>query len=147
MGGGLAEGPGGPGFCAGFGRHSAGARAQPPARVVQVLDLGAGCCGGSNGDHRLTNSDAHGGQAECQARCAADPACRYYAYGWGASPGTWCATWAVCARPLHSAAGQCGSNGNDGVRTYELVRSGSALCRQSGSVAAPGQQPATALNL
>jgi DnaJ-domain-containing protein 1 len=81
--------------------------------------VGVGCCANLMSESVL--SETVGGLVACQRRCEAmADRCAYAVHGWAHAP-HWCTLMAACVEPLLVGATDCGSRGDNGVRTYERL--------------------------
>ena len=99
-----------------FGGHH---RQQKDAKPEGVWELvGAGCCDNNYTDE--VSSNPVGGLEACQRRCEQNGDCEYAVHGWPHAP-HWCTLLKQCTEPLKKGADDCGSRGDNGVKTYRLA--------------------------
>jgi len=104
----------------GGGGHFGGPHGQQKdAKPEGVWELvGAGCCDNNYTDE--VSSNPVGGLEACQRRCEQNGDCEYAVHGWPHAP-HWCTLLKQCTEPLKTGADDCGSRGDNGVKTYRLA--------------------------
>lgn len=81
--------------------------------------VGVGCCANLMEENLL--SETVGGLSACQRRCEAmSNTCSFAVHGWAHAP-HWCTLMRQCTKPLLVGSTDCGSRGDNGVRTYRLA--------------------------